>query len=72
MIAVSDSALPVYDCQPAIAHFCKRIQQVTGAQDAVSQISGSIGLIALSISISSCSMLGSWSRRETGSCVSSW
>jgi DNA repair protein RadC len=37
MIAVSDSALPVYDCQPAIAHFCKRIQQVTGAKDAVIQ-----------------------------------
>jgi DNA repair protein RadC len=35
MIAVSDSALPVYACQPPIDHFCKRIQPITGASDRV-------------------------------------
>jgi DNA repair protein RadC len=37
MIAVSDSALPVYECQPAIEHFVKRIQQITGAKEAAIQ-----------------------------------
>jgi DNA repair protein RadC len=37
MIAVSDSALPGSDCQPAIEHFVKRIQQITGAKEVAIQ-----------------------------------
>jgi DNA repair protein RadC len=35
MISVSDSALPVYACQPSIDHFLKRLKQITGASDRV-------------------------------------
>jgi hypothetical protein len=35
MIAVSDSALPVYACQPPIDHYLKRLKQITGARDGV-------------------------------------
>lgn len=35
MISVSDSALPVYACQPSIDHFLKRLKQITGAKKRV-------------------------------------